>query len=87
MRPTEGIPSLLSVDQAREMVLLIVRCSEVSKGEDKAQQDRERALPPSAGKMAKRSRFDATPSPHSIPAHSPIPRLNGRTKGNGRTVA
>ena len=76
---TEGLP-VLTITEAREMALAIAGLSEVLMRKDKAPQDRDQHPPPSAGKVAKRSRFDATPPPHSIASHPPIPRLNGRAK-------
>jgi hypothetical protein len=74
----KGHPSLLTMDQAREMALLIVRLSNV--GRDKARHSNDQHPPPSAGKVAKRSRFDTLLPSHSIPAPPPIPVLNGRAK-------
>ena len=80
VRQTGGAPRRMTIDEAREMALAIAKLPEVLMRKDKAPQDRDQHPPPSAGKVAKRSRFDATLPPHSIPAHSPIPRLNGRVK-------
>jgi hypothetical protein len=79
-RQIEGHPSLLTIDEAREMALLIVKLAGLLQGKDKVSQDSEQHPPLSAGKVAKRSRFDATPPPHSIPVHPPIPVLNGRKR-------
>ena len=75
-----GRPCPMTIDEAREMAMAIAKLPEMLMRRDKAPQDGDQYLLPSAGKAAKRSRFDATLSPHSIPAHSPIPRLNGRVK-------
>ena len=77
----EGSSSPLTMDEAREMALLIARLPELRRNE--ALQDQHT----SAGKVAKRSRFDATPSPHSFSAHPPIPRLNGRKGSQQRQTA
>lgn len=77
---SEGAPRLLTIDEAREMALAIAKLPEVLVRKAKAPQDSDQHPPLNAGKVAKRSRFDATPSPHSILAHPPIPHLNGRVK-------
>jgi hypothetical protein len=77
---SQGVPRPLTFDEARAMAMAIAKLAEVLMREAKAPQDSDQHSPPSAGKMAKRFRFDAAPSPHSVPAHSPIPVLNARPK-------
>ena len=74
----EGSSSPLTMDEAREMALSIARAARSFRRNEAPQGCSQHT---SAGKVAKRSRFDATPPPHSISAHPPIPRLNGRAKG------
>lgn len=74
-----GAPRAMTIDDAREMAMAIAKLPELLM-RDKAPQDGDQHSLPSAGKVAKRSRFDATPSPHSIVSHPPIPRLNGRVR-------
>ena len=83
---SQGARSPLTIDEAREIALAIAKLAEVLLAKDTSQ-DRDQHPPPSAGKVAKRSRTDATLSPHSKLPHPPIPILNGRAKANDRTVA
>ena len=78
-RQSEGPPSLLTLDEAREIALSIATLP-VFLAMDSSEDSDQHLLPRGRGKVAKRSRFDATPSPHSIPPHPPIPGLNGRAK-------
>ena len=79
VRQTGGAPRPMTIDEAREMALAIAKLPEVLMRKNKGSQDRLHP-PLSAGKVAKRSRTDATLSPHSKSAHPPIPILNGRAK-------
>jgi hypothetical protein len=73
-------PHPMTFDEVREMAMAIAKLPEMLMRRDKGRQDRNQHPPPSTGKVAARSRFDATPSLHSILAHSSIPRLNGRVR-------
>ena len=73
-RQTEGIPGQLTINEAREMALLIAKCSEALLGKEAPQNLDQHPQAPSTGKIAKRSRTDLTSPPHSISV------LHGRAK-------
>ena len=64
---TEGVPNPLTIDEARVMALSIAKLATLLQESMKPSGDMISCPPPpGAGKVAKRSRFDATPPPHSI---------------------
>jgi hypothetical protein len=80
-RQIEGVPSPLTIDEAREVALSIAELSEVLLGKDKASQDGDqRPSPPSAGKMGKRSRF------HSITSSARASNVGGISRPSSLAV-
>ena len=77
---SQGARSPLTIDEAREIALVIAKLPEVLMREAKAPQDTDQHPPPSTGEVAKCSRSDATSPPRAKSHHQPIPILNGRAK-------